>query len=121
SAIVTQRLAGVRVVAVGVDSGANLGLLDRLARRSRGHAEIIDSPWKVDDVLQRVLDKTGAPVLTDLTVDVLRADPTSLAPRQLPSLHAAGVATFSGRAQVGDEPLDVVVDGRLADGTPWHQ
>ena len=35
SAIVTRRLADVRVFAIGVDTSANLGLLDRMAQRQR--------------------------------------------------------------------------------------
>ena len=121
SAIVTQRLADVRVFAIGVDTSANLGLLDRMARVSGGHTEIIDSPRRVDDVLRRVLDETGPPVLSDLTIEVPGGDPQSVAPRQLPNLYANGVASFSGRLHAGDEPLDVVVHGRRADGRPWRQ
>ena len=95
--IVFQELAGVRVLAVGVDAAANLGLLDRLARSSAGSTEIVDDEHRLDAVLGRLIRRVGTPVVTDLSVVVPGADPCCRAPRVLPDLFAGSPVTVAGR------------------------
>ncbi len=120
--IVFRELAGVRVLAVGVDAAANLGLLDRLARSSGGSTEIVDDEHRLDAVLGRLIRRVGTPVVTDLSVVVPGADPCCRAPRVLPDLFAGSPVMVAGRLSAARAtPVLITVTGRLADGSPWRQ
>jgi len=118
--LLAPRLGGVRVYTVGVDSAVNEGFLKRLAGLGGGACELVESEDRLDEVMDRVHRRIGAPVLTDLELEPagLDVDPGSLAPRRLPALFAGSPLVVSGRF-AGRPEGAMVVRGRDAAGQPW--
>jgi Ca-activated chloride channel family protein len=118
--LLAPRLGGVRVYTVGVDSAVNEGFLKRLAALGGGACELVESEERLEEVLDRVHRRIGAPVLTglELVQAGLGIDPGSLAPRRLPALFAGSPLVVSGRF-AGPPAGAVTVRGRDAAGRPW--
>jgi Ca-activated chloride channel homolog len=118
--LLAPRLGGVRVYAVGVDSAVNEGFLKRLAGLGGGACELVESEDRLDEVMDRVHRRIGAPVLTDLELEPagLDVDLGSLAPRRLPALFAGSPLVVSGRF-AGRPDGAIVARGRDAAGQPW--
>jgi Ca-activated chloride channel family protein len=118
--LLAPRLGGVRVYTVGVDSAVNEGFLKRLAGLGGGACELVESEDRLDEVMDRVHRRIGAPVLTDLELEPagLEVDPGSLAPRRLPALFAGSPLVVSGRF-TGRPDGVIVARGRDAAGQPW--
>jgi Ca-activated chloride channel family protein len=118
--LLAPRLGGVRVYTVGVDTAVNEGFLKRLAGLGGGACELVESEGRLDEVMDRVHRRIGAPVLTDLELEPagLGVDLGSLAPRRLPALFAGSPLLVSGRFEGGPGGA-VTVRGRDAAGRPW--
>ena len=118
--LLAPRLGGVRVYTVGVDTAVNEGFLRRLAALGGGACELVESEDRLDEVMDRVHRRIGAPVLTDLELEPagLDVDLASLAPRRLPALFAGSPLVVSGRFR-GRAGGAVTVRGRDAAGRPW--
>ena len=118
--LLAPRLGGVRVYTVGVDTAVNEGFLKRLAGLGGGACELVESEDRLDEVMDRVHRRIGAPVLTDLELEPagLGVDLGSLAPRRLPALFAGSPLVVSGRFEGGPGGA-VTVRGRDAAGQPW--
>jgi Ca-activated chloride channel family protein len=118
--LLAPRLGGVRIYTVGVDTAVNEGFLKRLAGLGGGAFELVESEDRLDEVMDRVHRRIGAPVLTDLELVPagLDVDLDSLAPRRLPALFAGSPLVVSGRF-TGRAAGAVTVRGRDAAGQPW--
>jgi Ca-activated chloride channel homolog len=118
--LLAPRLGGVRVYTVGVDTAVNEGFLKRLAGLGGGACELVESEDRLDEVMDRVHRRIGAPVLTELELEPagLGVDLGSLAPRRLPALFAGSPLVVSGRFEGGPGGA-VTVRGRDASGRPW--
>jgi Ca-activated chloride channel family protein len=118
--LLAPRLGAVRVYTVGVDTAVNEGFLKRLAGLGGGACELVESEDRLDEVMDRVHRRIGAPVLTNLELVPagLDVDPDSLAPRLLPALFAGSPLVVSGRF-AGRAAGAVTVRGRDAAGQPW--
>jgi hypothetical protein len=118
--LLAPRLGAARVYTVGVDTAVNEGFLKRLAGLGGGACELVESEDRLDEVMDRVHRRIGAPVLTDLELVPagLGADLDSLAPRRLPALFAGSPLVVSGRF-AGRAAGAVTVRGRDAAGQPW--
>jgi Ca-activated chloride channel family protein len=118
--LLAPRLGGVRVYTVGVDTAVNEGFLKRLAGLGGGACELVESEDRLDEVMDRVHRRIGAPVLTDLELEPagLGVDLGSLAPRRLPALFAGSPLVVSGRFEGGPDGA-VTVRGRDAAGRAW--
>jgi Ca-activated chloride channel family protein len=118
--LLAPRLGAVLVYTVGVDTAVNEGFLKRLAGLGGGACELVESEDRLDEVMDRVHRRIGAPVLTDLELVPagLAVDLDSLAPRRLPALFAGAPLTVSGRF-AGRATGAVTVRGRDAAGQPW--
>jgi hypothetical protein len=118
--LLAPRLGRVRVYTVGVDTAVNEGFLKRLAGLGGGACELVESEDRLDEVMDRVHRRIGAPVLTDLELEPagLAVDRGSLAPRRLPGLFAGSPLVVSGRFEGGPGGA-VTVRGRDAAGQPW--
>jgi len=118
--LLAPRLGGVRVYTVGVDTAVNEGFLKRLAGLGGGACELVESEDRLEEVMDRVHRRIGAPVLTDLELVPagLDVDRDSLAPRRLPALFAGSPLVVSGRF-AGRAAGAVTVRGQDAAGRPW--
>jgi Ca-activated chloride channel family protein len=118
--LLAPRLGRVRVYTVGVDTAVNEGFLKRLAGLGGGACELVESEDRLDEVMDRVHRRIGAPVLTDLELvpSGLDVNLKTLAPRRLPALFAGSPLVVSGRF-AGRPAGAVTVRGRDAAGQPW--
>jgi Ca-activated chloride channel family protein len=122
--LLAGRLGGVRVYAVGIDTAVNEGFLRRLAGLAGGGCELVESEDRLDEVMERVHRRLGAPVLTDLELRPAGLDlqAGTLAPDRLPALFPGVPLVVSGRYRRGPGNPDgaaLTVRGRDAAGRPW--
>ncbi|SMC54736.1 VIT domain-containing protein [Kibdelosporangium aridum] len=99
----SQALSGVRVHTVGIDRAVNEAFLQRLAGSS-GRYELVESEDRLDDAMQNIHRRIGAPVAVGLSLSSsgLAVEEDSVAPSPIPDLF---------------EGVPVVVTGRFT-GTP---
>jgi Ca-activated chloride channel homolog len=118
--LLAPKLGGVRIYTVGVDTAVNEGFLRRLAGLGGGACELVESEERLDQVMDRVHRRIGAPVVTDLELEAagLDADLGSVAPRRLPDLFAGSALVVAGRFR-GAAAGAIGVRGRDATGQPW--
>jgi len=119
--LVAERVGGVRVFTVGIDTAVNAGFLRRLAGLGGGACELVESEDRLDAVLGRIHRRIGTPVLTELRVEGagLDVDPGSLSPSRLPDLFAGAPVLIGGRWRGRPEGA-VTVRGREPSGRPWQ-
>ena len=113
-----QQLKGARVFALGIDKAVNGAFLNRLAALGgSGHAELVESEERLDEVLERAHRRIDAPIVAELSLqgDGLTIDAQSIAPTRLPDLFAGVPAIVHGRC-AGPVGGAVVVRGRGREG-----
>src|SRR6266496_4093698 len=119
--LLAPRLGGVRVYAVGIDTAVNEGFLRRLAIAGGGACELVESEDRLDEALDRVRQRIGTPVVTDLEMetDGLAVEPGSVTPSRLPALLAGAPLVVCGRYR-GQPQGALALRGRGAGGERWH-
>jgi Ca-activated chloride channel family protein len=117
-----EQLAAVRVFVVGIDQAVNAGLLERLARRTGGHCELVESEDRLDAVLEALHRRLEAPVLTDLRLqpEGFVALAESLAPTRLPDLFPSTALVVAGRYR-GQPGGSLVLTGTDGNGQRWEE
>jgi Ca-activated chloride channel homolog len=117
-----KRLAGLRVFTLGIDQAVNEGFLRRLATLGGGFCEVVESEDRLDDVMQRLHSRIGAPVLTGLKLEErgFRLDPQATVPSRLPDLFAGAALLVLGRYWGAPEGA-LTVSGQDAAGRRWGE
>ncbi|MCE7011244.1 VWA domain-containing protein [Kibdelosporangium philippinense] len=94
----SQSLAGVRVHTVGIDRAVNEAFLQRLAGSS-GRYELVESEDRLDDAMQNIHRRIGAPVAVGLTLNStdLGLEQDSIAPHPIPDLFEGAPIVITGR------------------------
>ncbi|WP_433497105.1 VIT domain-containing protein [Sphaerimonospora sp. CA-214678] len=114
------RLGGVRVHTVGIDRAVNAGFLGRLALLGGGRCELVESEDRLDEAMEHIHRRIGAPLVTDVT---LHPEGFELVPDTVTdagSLFPGVPLTVSGRYR-GRPSGAMAVRGRTADGEPWER
>ncbi|WP_119728185.1 VIT domain-containing protein [Thermomonospora amylolytica] len=116
-------LSGLRIHAVGIDQAVNAGFLGRLAMAGRGRLELVESEDRLDEAMEHIHHRIGAPLLTAVSLDWtgLDVDPDSIAPRRLGALFPGVPLTVSGRYHRASADARATVRAVAADGAPWQQ
>jgi Ca-activated chloride channel family protein len=101
---------------VGIDRAVNAGFLGRLAAVGAGRTELVESEDRLDEAMEHIHHRIGAPLVTDL---VLHADGLTLvdgtrAPHRLPGLYPGVPLVISGR-YAGAPAGTLTVTGRTRD------
>ncbi|MBX6767893.1 MAG: VWA domain-containing protein, partial [Actinomadura rubrobrunea] len=93
------RLHGVRVHTVGIDQAVNAGFLHRLAQVGQGRCELVESEDRLDEAMEHIHHRIGAPLVTDLRLeaDGLRLVPDTTTPARLDALYPGVPLVISGR------------------------
>jgi Ca-activated chloride channel homolog len=91
-------LGGVRVHTVGIDRAVNEAFLQRLSGSS-GRCELVESEDRLDDAMQHIHRRIGAPVVTGLRVSPsgLSVDADTMTPTPLPDLFEGAPVVITGR------------------------
>jgi Ca-activated chloride channel family protein len=111
----------VRIFTLGIDRAVNAAFLQRLADLGKGGgSELVESEDRLDEVMDQVHRRIGAPVLTGLRLEPagLRVVPGSVVPSRLPDLFADAPLLVLGRYRDMPEGA-LAVQGREAGGGMW--
>lgn len=114
-ALHTRLPPGVRLHAVGVGAPINRSLTAAAARAGRGSELCVDLHEDIEQVVPRLLARTSAPLVTELTIEGECLIDT--APRALPDLYAGAPALIAVRMR---GPGRLRVHGRCSVGTFEH-
>ncbi|GAA3149200.1 hypothetical protein GCM10010466_45190 [Planomonospora alba] len=112
--------AGVRVHTVGVDRAVNAGFLGRLAGLGAGRCELVESEDRLDEAMEHIHRRIGAPLVTDLSVEGDGLDLVPGSAGRLGSLFPGVPLTVTGRYR-GAPAGAVVLRGLDAGGRPWER
>nr|WP_296065927.1 VIT domain-containing protein [uncultured Actinoplanes sp.] len=113
---VTPLIGTTRIHTIGIDRAVNAGFLGRLAAIGAGRAELVESEDRLDDAMEKIQRRIGAPVVTDLRVTAtgIRLIDDERAPARLPGLYPGVPLVISGR-YAGAAAGSVTVTGRTRD------
>ncbi len=114
---ITPGLAGVRVHTVGIDEAINAGFLGRLASVGGGRCELVESEDRLDDAMDHIHRRIGAPVVAALRLTAVGLIEGTLSPARLPDLFPGAPLVITGRYQ--GIPPAVTVSGRTRDAREW--
>jgi Ca-activated chloride channel homolog len=111
----------VRVHTVGIDQAVNAGFLGRLAAFGGGRCELVESEDRLDEAMDHIHRRIGAPLVTGLAVagDGLRVLEGTVSPRRHPDLFPGAPVVFTGRYS-GAPSGTLRVQGRDRDGEVWR-
>jgi Ca-activated chloride channel homolog len=114
------KLSGVRVHTVGIDRAVNAAFLRRLATAGRGQCELVESEDRLDEAMEAIHRRIGAPLVTGLSVHTgLNLVPGSQAPARMPDLFPGVPLVLAGR-YTGATAGEMTLAGRGADGERWQ-
>jgi Ca-activated chloride channel homolog len=90
---------GVRVHTVGIDRAVNAGFLGRLAAFGGGRCELVESEDRLDEAMDQIHRRIGAPLVTGLTVDGDGLDVVvdTVSPARVPDLFPGAPVVVTGR------------------------
>lgn len=109
----------VRIHAVGIDRAVNAGFLGRLAVLGAGRCELVESEDRLDEAMDHIHRRIGAPAVTDLTLTAsgLTLNDADRSPRRLPGIYPGVPLVVYGRYAGPVSPTaSVTVSGRSRDG-----
>jgi Ca-activated chloride channel family protein len=113
---ITPLVGTTRVHTIGIDRAVNAGFLARLASVGGGRTELVESEDRLDEAMEHIHRRIGAPVVTDLRIE---ADGLTLVedvrtPARLPGLYPGVPLVVAGRYR-GAPGGVLVVTGRTRD------
>lgn len=113
---VTPLIGSTRVHTIGIDRAVNAGFLGRLAAAGAGRTELVESEDRLDEAMEQIHRRIGAPVVTDLviTADGFAPVDGTRAPQRLPGLYPGVPLVVSGRYS-GPAAGTLTVTGRTRD------
>ncbi|MEU4160044.1 VIT domain-containing protein [Actinoplanes sp. NPDC026670] len=113
---VTPLIGTIRVHTVGIDRAVNAGFLGRLAAIGAGRAELVESEDRLDEAMEQIHRRIGAPVVTGVAVTGDGFTPTdgTRSPARLPGLYPGVPLVITGR-YTGAPGGALTVTGRTRD------
>jgi Ca-activated chloride channel family protein len=120
----TGALAGIRVHTVGIDQAVNAGFLGRLASVGGGRCELVETEDRLDEAMDAIHRRIGAPLVTGLRVGPAGEDGPALlgdsaTPSRTPDLFPGVPLVVRGRYR-GAAAGALAVTGTRRDGEPWR-
>src|SRR5437762_5153207 len=121
---IVHELAGdlrrVRVHTVGIDQAVNAGFLGRLAAAGGGRCELVESEDRLDDAMDAIHRRIGAPLVTGIRLEAAGLSPIdgTRAPDRVPDLFPGVPLVVAGR-YTGGAGGSVAVRGTTRDGKDW--
>ncbi len=113
---ITPLIGTTRVHTIGIDRAVNAGFLGRLAALGAGRAELVESEDRLDEAMEHIHRRIGAPVVTGLQVTAagLQLVVDDRTPARLPGLYPGVPLVVSGR-YTGRPEGELIVTGRTRD------
>ncbi|MFN0092988.1 MAG: VIT domain-containing protein [Acidimicrobiales bacterium] len=119
-AAMAPRLVDAQLYCLGVDVAADTGLLWRLAQAGGGHAEVVESADRLDEVMSRFGRRLVAPDVTGLALTGDGVELVEISPARAPDLASGHAVTFYARVERAADGAGIVVEGALPDGGRWR-
>lgn len=113
SSMVQNAQEGNRLFPVGTGPAPNRWLLDRLAEEGRGFASYLNSEAEAEEVAERLVRRTAAPVLTDVRLEWQGLQVAAQTPLRIADLYTGQPLVVSGRYGAGGSG-EVIVHGTRA-------
>jgi Ca-activated chloride channel family protein len=109
-------VGSTRIHTVGIDRAVNAGFLGRLAALGAGRCELVESEDRLDDAMEQIHRRIGAPVVTDLAVTAtgLTLVDDTRSPHRLPGIYPGVPLVVTGRYE-GAAQGALTVTGRTRD------
>ena len=104
---------------LGIDKAVNHGLLTRIAKRTSGTCETVESENQLDKVMDRFHREIGAPVLTDVQITSSDIQLDDLTPLKKINVFPDRPIGIHGIAKNVNRPFELTITGKLAGGEPW--
>jgi Ca-activated chloride channel family protein len=117
----SKQARNIRIFTLGIDQAVNAAFLRRLADLGGGGgSELVESEDRLDEVMDAVHRRIGAPVLTGLKLESagLGVVNGSVVPARMPDLFAGAPLLILGRYQ-GMPEGGLALQGREATGAMW--
>jgi Ca-activated chloride channel family protein len=108
-----------RMFVFGIGNGVNRYLIDAMAEEGKGDAEYVTLAESADGAVQRFIERTKSPVLTNIQVSVEGGRVEEIMPSNIPDVFAGKPVMITGRYNTTG-PGKVTVSGRVG-GQPWSQ
>ena len=116
-------LGNTKVFTLGIDQAVNAAFLRRLAAAGGGLCELVESEARLDEVMNKIHRRIGAPIVTSLSLRGagLELSRATLAPSRLPDVYAGAPVVILGRYHGAALPsASIEVSGESL-GDPWKQ
>lgn len=108
--------AGNGIYAFGGGRTVNRYLLDLLAYRNKGAAQVVQPIDEIDAALPRFFRTLRDPILIDLQADFGRVDASAIYPQSLPDFFSGQAVTLYGRYRPGeDKAFSIWLAGQAGD------
>ncbi|MEV6105363.1 VIT domain-containing protein [Streptomyces sp. NPDC051940] len=116
-------LSGVRVHTVGIDRAVNAGFLGRLAALGAGRCELVESEDRLDEAMEHIHRRIGAPLVTGLSLKAEGLEPVTGTVTHAGSLFPGVPLQVFGRYRrvAGAGAPVVAVRGLTAEGESWER
>lgn len=117
---VAAAIGPTRVHTIGIDRAVNAGFLGRLAALGAGRAELVESEDRLDEAMEHIHRRIGAPLVTGLKVTGSgpRLIDDERSPARLPGIYPGVPLVVTGR-YTGSPEGTLTVTGRLRDDTEF--
>ncbi|HEY0530733.1 MAG TPA: VIT domain-containing protein [Actinoplanes sp.] len=117
---VAAAIGPTRIHTIGIDRAVNAGFLGRLATLGAGRAELVESEDRLDEAMEHIHRRIGAPLVTGLRVtgSGLRLIDDERSPARLPGIYPGVPLVVTGR-YTGSPEGTLTVTGRLRDDTEF--
>ncbi|WP_436519999.1 VIT domain-containing protein [Actinoplanes sp. HUAS TT8] len=118
---VTPLIGATRLHTIGIDRAVNAGFLGRLAALGAGRAELVESEDRLDEAMEHIHRRIGAPLVTGLTITGEGFAPLdgTRSPRRLPGLYPGVPLVITGRYS-GAATGSLTVTGRTREGEEFR-
>jgi Ca-activated chloride channel family protein len=117
---VASAVGPTRIHTIGIDRAVNAGFLGRLAALGAGRAELVESEDRLDEAMEHIHRRIGAPLVTALRVTAsgVRLADDERSPARLPGIYPGVPLVVTGR-YTGSPEGTLTVTGRLRDDTEF--
>jgi Ca-activated chloride channel homolog len=117
---ITPLAGSTRIHTVGIDRAVNAGFLGRLAALGAGRCELVESEDRLDEAMEQIHRRIGAPVVTGLAItsEGLTLLEDTRSPARLPGIYPGAPLVVSGRYS-GTPEGTLTVTGRTRDDQPF--
>jgi Ca-activated chloride channel family protein len=109
-------IGSTRIHTVGIDRAVNAGFLGRLAALGAGRCELVESEDRLDDAMEHIHRRIGAPAVTDISIAAggLTLLDDTRSPARLPGIYPGVPLVVTGR-YAGTPTGTITVTGRTRD------